>query len=167
MEILSYKNPIVRKKSAEIEEITPEIKRLALDMLETMQKEKGLGLAAPQVGQLKRVIAVHLPEGEPRDGKIKLAPCILVNPSIIKKSKTTQIDEEGCLCAPGVFLKIKRAKSIEATAQDLEGNRLQIKVSGLPARIIQHEIDHLEGILFFDRLPFWQKINLDKKLKRQ
>jgi peptide deformylase len=167
LKILNYKNPLVRKKSEEVREITPEIKRLALDMLETMQAEKGLGLAAPQVGELRRIIAVHLVKDRSADSRVQLAPKILINPKIIKRSRQTETEEEGCLCAPGVFLKIKRAAEVEVLAQDIDGNELRIKANGLPARILQHETDHLDGILFFDRLSFWQKLNLKKLDKNE
>jgi peptide deformylase len=165
LKVLNYKNPVVREKSEKIKEITPEIKRLALDMLETMQKEKGLGLAAPQVGELKRIIAVYLIENRSATARDKLIPKILINPKIIKRSKETETEEEGCLCAPGLFLPVKRAKTIEATALDIEGNKLEIKAEGLPARILQHETDHLDGILFLDRISFWQKAKLRNILK--
>ncbi len=153
--IKSYSNPVLRKKSEEIKEITPEIKRLALDMVETMVKNKGLGLAAPQVGISKRIVAVLLAEG----------PKIFINPKITKKEKETEIAEEGCLCFPNLFLDIKRAKSVAIKAIDVEGKEMEFFVDGLTARIFQHEIDHLNGILFFDKISFWQRLKLRKKLK--
>lgn len=167
LKVLNYKNKVLRQKAKEIKEITPEIKRLALDMLETMEKERGLGLAAPQVDKSIKMIAVHLIADRSDDERLRLAPKILINPKIIKKSRQTETEEEGCLCAPGVFLKIKRAKAVEVEAQDINGNSLKIQAENLPARILQHEIDHLDGILFFDRLSLLEKINLKKKLKEE
>jgi peptide deformylase len=132
-------------------------------MSETMQKEDGVGLAAPQIGESKRIIVVNLCSS--RSQKEQNKPLVFINPKIIKKSKQTEIDEEGCLSVPGVFLKIKRAKRVEVFTKDLEGNELEIKAEGLSARILQHEIDHLDGILFFERLPFLEKLSLKKKLK--
>jgi peptide deformylase len=166
LDILGYKNPVLRKKSEEIKEITPKIKRLALDMLETMIANKGLGLAAPQVNESKQIIAVHLPKKRSADEKPVLLPEILINPKIIKKSGEIETEEEGCLCAPGLFLKIKRAKTVKVAAKNLEGKQMEIEAMGLPARILQHEIDHLNGILFFDRISFWEKLSIKNKLKK-
>jgi len=165
LKILKYPNPILRKRSEEIEEITPKIKRLALDMIETMIINKGLGLAAPQVSESKQMIVVHLVKNRSSEERTGLEPAILINPRVIDKSRETKIEEEGCLCAPGIFLKIKRAKRVKVEARDIEGKAIKIEAEGLPARILQHEIDHLNGILFFDKLPFWQKLTLKKRLK--
>jgi len=149
--IILYPNKILRKKSEEVgEEIDEEIRNLAREMVEIMVKEDGIGLAAPQVGILKRIIVVMMEKG----------PETFVNPRIIVKSKETEIMEEGCLCLPGVFLKIKRAKMIEVEALNLQGEKVRMKTEGLVARIFQHEADHLDGILFVDRASFWQKIKL-------
>lgn len=147
-EIIKYPNPILRKKSEEIKEITPEIKELALGMGKIMKKEKGIGLAAPQVGESKRIIVVQTEKGLD----------FFVNPKIIEKSKEKEVREEGCLSFPGLFLKIKRQKSVDIEAFNLNGEKIQIKAEGLPARTLQHEIDHLDGILFIDRLNFWQRL---------
>jgi len=148
--IILYPNKILRKKSEEVGEVNEEIRILAGEMVEIMVKEDGIGLAAPQVGILKRIIVVMMEKG----------PETFVNPRIIVKSKETEIMEEGCLCLPGVFLKIKRAKKVEVEALNLQGEKVRMKTEGLTARIFQHEIDHLEGILFIDRASLWQKIKL-------
>ena len=148
--IILYPNKILRKKSEEVGEVNEEIRILAGEMVEIMVKEDGIGLAAPQVGILKRIIVVMMEKG----------PETFVNPRIIVKSKETEIMEEGCLCLPGVFLKIKRAKMIEVEALNLQGEKVRMKTEGLVARIFQHEADHLDGILFVDRASFWQKIKL-------
>ncbi|MDD5145859.1 MAG: peptide deformylase [Candidatus Pacebacteria bacterium] len=148
LEIKKYPNPILRKKAQEVKEMTPEIKRLAFDMAETMKKNKGAGLAAPQVGELQRIIAVQTNEGAK----------IFINPEILKKSKETQINEEGCLSAPGLFFKIKRSKEVEVKALDENGSEINISASGLLATVFQHEIDHLNGVLFIDHLALPKKI---------
>ena len=154
LEIKKYPDPILRKKSQEVEVVTEEIKKLGQDMLETMLANQGIGLAAPQVGVLKRIIVVQTEKG----------PQIFINPKIIKKSQETIIGEEGCLSFFGLFLKIKRAKEVEVEALDENGEKISLKAEGLPARVFQHEIDHLEGILFIDRLSFWQKLKFKLKL---
>lgn len=120
-------------------------------MRETMEKNDGVGLAAPQAGILKRIIVIDLDFAG--QGVFEL-----VNPEIIKKSRDSEIDEEGCLSFPGVFLKIKRAKNVEVLAKDRNGKEVKIKATGILSRVLSHEIDHLDGILFFDRLPFWKRI---------
>jgi len=147
-DIVKYPDPVLRKKCEEVKEITEEIKNLSWDIVETLEKNEGVGLAAPQVGELKRIIVVQT-ENQPR---------VLINPKIIKKSKEIEIIEEGCLSFPGLFLKIKRAKEVEFEALNENGEKICLKAEGLPARIFQHEIDHLDGILFIDRIPFWKKL---------
>lgn len=146
--IIKYPNPILRKKSEEIKEITPEVKELASDMTELMRNNQGIGIAAPQVGESKRIIVVQTEKG----------PQVLVNPRILKKGRDKDVMEEGCLCLPGLFLRIKREREVEAEALHLDGEKILIKAKGLLARILQHEIDHLDGILFIDKISFWQKI---------
>lgn len=152
--IIKYPSPILRKKCEEVKEITEEIKRLSQEMIETLTKNQGVGLAVPQIGELKRMIVVQTEKG----------PQTFINPKIIKKTKETIIDEEGCLSFPGLFLKIKRAKWVEIEALNEKGEKIHLKAEGLPARIFQHEIDHLNGILFIDRLSFWQKLKFKFKL---
>ena len=146
--IKKYPDSVLREKSKEIKEIIADIKKLGEKMKKTMIENQGIGLAGPQIGELKRIIAVKLEED------IQL----FINPEIVKKSKETEIMEEGCLSFPGLFLKIKRARKVEIKALDIEGKEIQIKTEGLSARVFQHEIDHLDGILFLDRISFWQKL---------
>jgi len=148
LEIKNYPNPVLKRRSEEVKEITPEIKELVLNMTETMVKNQGIGLAASQIGELKRIIVSQTENG----------PRVFINPEIIKKSKETEIKEEGCLSFPELFLKIKRAKEIEVEFLNLSGEKIKIKTEGLLARVFQHEIDHLNGILFIDRLDFFQKL---------
>ncbi len=150
IEIKNYPNPVLKRKSEEVKEITPEIKELASDMMETMKSREGVGIAAPQVGLLKRLIVVQMEKG----------PEAFVNPEIIRKSKEQETMEEGCLCLPGLFLKIKRAKEAEIEALDINGNKIRMKIKGFPARIFQHEVDHLDGILIIDKVGFWQRLRL-------
>ena len=156
LDIKIYPDSVLRDKSRKVEEVTEEIKKLEEDMIETMENNKGIGLAAPQVGVLKRVIIAETEQG-PRE---------FINPEIIRKSKEKDSMEEGCLSFPGLFLKIKRAKEIEVKALDKEGRDVRVKAQGLIARIIQHEIDHLDGILILDRLNFFERWKLKRKLKK-
>ena len=146
--ITEYPNQILRKKALKIENITDEIKALALDLKETMANEDGIGLASPQIGESKRLIAVFL------DGKAE----VFLNPKIISSSRQKEEMEEGCLSFPGLFLKIKRPKMIELEFVNLDGETVRMKAEGLMARVFQHEIDHLDGILFIDRISLPKKI---------
>jgi len=148
LEIKKYPDPILRQKAQEVGEIADEIEKLKKDMAETMAKTGGAGLAAPQVGHLKRIITVQTDKD----------PLELINPKIIKKSRETEVVEEGCLSFPGLWLKIRRAKRVEVRARDKAGREVQIAAQGLQARALQHEIDHLDGILFIDRLNFFQRL---------
>jgi len=156
LKIKKYPDPILRKKSEKAEKITPEIKKLIEDMIETMEENDGVGLAAPQVGVSKRVIIVETEKG----------PEGFINPKILKKTKETEIDWEGCLSIPGVFLKIKRWKGIEVEALNQRGEKVLVKAVGLVARIFQDEIDHLNGILIIDRVGFWQKLKIKRQLQK-
>jgi peptide deformylase len=155
LEIKKYPDPILRKKCQEVGEVNEEIKKLIDDMVETMKKNDGVGLAAPQVGVSKRVIIVETERG----------PEGFINPKILKKTKETEIDWEGCLSVPGVFLKIKRWKGIEVEVLNREGEKVQVKAVGLVARIFQDEIDHLDGILIIDRVNRLERFRIRNRLK--
>ena len=133
---------ILRKKSREVEAIDEKIKELLNDMLETMHKYNGVGLAAPQVGILKRVVVIDLYDDN--------GPLKLVNPKIVKQKGKQEV-EEGCLSFPNVFENVKRHEKITVEYTDLEGKRKVKNVKGMEAVVIQHETDHLEGIVFLDR----------------
>jgi peptide deformylase len=136
-------NPILRQKSKEVKEINAEIKQLILDMIETLEANDGLGLAAPQVSQLWRIIIA-----KPEPNKEAL---VLINPQIKKTSRKKEIMEEGCLSLPNISVLVERPVKITVQALDINGQPVKIKANGLLARIIQHEIDHLDGILIVDK----------------
>ena len=151
-QVLKYPDPVLKRKSEEVGEVTDQIKQLAQDLKETMFASQGIGLAAPQIGVLKRIIAVQ-----------EKTPLVFINPRITKKSRETTVEQEGCLSFPGIFLKINRAKEVEVEALDENGEKISFKAQGLMARVLQHEIDHLDGILCIDRLSFWQKLKIKLK----
>ena len=141
---LRYDNDeILKKRSKEIEVIDDKIRTLAADMMETMHEYNGLGLAGPQVGVLKRIIVIDLYE----EGM----QFTLINP-VIKKSKGEQIVEEGCLSFPNQFGKVKRPLEVEVEALDIDGRKVRIKAKELLAQALCHEIDHLNGELFIDKV---------------
>jgi len=145
LQIITYPNDSLRKKSIKVDNIKT-VQKLCSDMIETMQKEKGLGLSAVQVGEHKRVVAIH------KDAdKILNNHLIIINPKIFSFSKETEKSEEGCLSIPDVFGNVERCKKIKVRYTDCSGQERKIKATGMFARVIQHEIDHLDGILFIDK----------------
>ena len=137
-----YGDSILRRKCREVEEMSEDIQKLIDNMAKLMYKNKGLGLAAPQVGILKRVIVADV-----GDGLVSL-----VNPKILwRQGKDTML--EGCLSIPGINLEIKRSKEVIVEGLNKEGEKVQLGAVGLLARVLQHEIDHLDGILIVDRVP--------------
>lgn len=166
LEIRKYGDSILRKKAAPVKNISKKIIELANNMIETMYISEGIGLAAVQVGVPKRVIVFTLPSKD----KERNAG-VIINPQIISK-KGEEKAEEGCLSIPGVTGTVTRSKTIEVKGLNLEGKNINFECSELIARTIQHEIDHLNGILFIDHLDKETKIqikpvldNLKKKVK--
>ena len=135
-------NPILRKKSQPIKKITADILDLAKDMIEIMNKNDGIGLSACQVGKNIRMFVIL--------SELSSDKKVFINPEIIKISKKTEILEEGCLSLPGITLLIKRAKSLKIKAIDEHGKQFKLKAKDLLARVIQHELDHLNGILIIN-----------------
>ncbi len=160
--ILIEPNDFLRKKSLPVEKVDDELRQVMDDMLETMYAAPGIGLAAIQVGILKRVIVIDLSkQDEPKN------PMFFVNPEIIEKSKTDSTYEEGCLSVPGQFAEINRPEKCHLKYLDYYGNPKELKAEGMLATCIQHEIDHLEGILFIDYLSKLKKTMIVKKLSKQ
>jgi len=155
-------DPILRKTSDTLEKVDDELRILLDDMLETMYAAPGIGLAAVQIGILKRLIVIDISKD-----KEKKNPIFLINPEIISKSKNTSIYEEGCLSLPGHFAEIERPEECQIKYVDYDGKKQEMKANGLLATCIQHEIDHLNGILFIDYLSKLKKDMIVKKLVKQ
>jgi peptide deformylase len=152
LDIITNPNPKLRIKSKEIDINSIKSKdfiNFCVDMEKTMIEKDGVGLAAPQVNNNSRIIIVNSKDG---------IMC-MINPEIKKKSLLKEWDEEGCLSVPNVFGKVKRHKSIKCTYLNKEGNRNNLNAKGLLARVVQHEIDHLDGILFIDKAKNIEKLN--------
>ena len=161
-EILTEPNEILRKKSLLVDQVDGDIQKLMDDMLETMYLAPGIGLAAIQVGVPKRVIVLDIArKDEPKN------PMYFINPEIITKSKDSLAYEEGCLSVPGQFAEITRSSNCYIKYLDYYGQPLELKTEGLLATCIQHEIDHLEGILFIDYLSKLKKTMIVKKLSKE
>ncbi len=152
-------DPILRKKSDPIEKVDQNLRKLLDDMLETMYAAPGIGLAAIQIGIPKRVIVIDVSK---EDNKKK--PIYLINPEITFTSKNTSVYEEGCLSLPGHFAEIERPSECHLSYIDYEGKQKKLKANGLLATCIQHEVDHLNGVLFIDYLSKIKKDMIIKKL---
>ncbi len=157
--IIIYPDPILRKKAKEIEEINDDIKKLADEMASLMYENKGIGLAAPQVGESVRLITVDI-TGSRRENLM-----VLVNPVILSKEGEIEY-EEGCLSLPGFRANIKRAKKIEVLAKDLSGEEKKISAEDILSVCIQHEIDHLDGILLLDYVGRLKRQLYENKVKK-
>ena len=155
-------DPILREKSESLEKVDDEIRKLLDDMLETMYAAPGIGLAAVQVGILKRIIVIDISKDEE-----KKTPLFLLNPEIISRSKKTSVYEEGCLSLPGHFAEIERPAECQVKFIDYDGKEKELVADGLLATCIQHEVDHLNGVLFIDYLSKLKKDMIVKKLIKQ
>ena len=161
-QILTEPNKILREKSLFVEKVDEDLQKLMDDMLETMYAAPGIGLAAIQVGIPKRIIVLDIAQKNgPRD------PKFFINPEIIEKSENNSTYEEGCLSVPGQFAEIDRPDKCHIKYLDYNGQPKELKAEGMLATCIQHEIDHLEGILFIDYLSKLKKSMIIKKLSKQ
>ncbi|HVK60694.1 MAG TPA: peptide deformylase [Bdellovibrionales bacterium] len=175
LEVLKFPDARLRKKGVAVKAVTPELRTLAENMIETMYAESGIGLAAPQVGESVRLLVIDTrptdEEGQPTtEGlsdleKAVVQPIVLFNPEIkVAKEKTTY--EEGCLSVPGFFETVDRALYVEVEGLDKDGNKIEIKTDGLLAICLQHEMDHLEGKLFIDRLSFLKSNKIKNRIQK-
>jgi peptide deformylase len=161
LEILTIGHPTLAKKAERVDKIDPELVRLAKDMVETMRRAPGVGLAAPQVNVSKRLITIDLSVGEHENELI-----ILVNPEILRQEGQV-VSEEGCLSVPDIREKIARPYRVLVKGLNLEGQGVEIEGEDLMARVLCHEIDHLDGKLFTDRLSPLKRSLVRKKLKKK
>ena len=158
LKVLRYGDPALRRRAAPVGEVTPDVRATIADMTETMYDEVGIGLAAPQVGIALRLIVVA-----DEDGRSVQA---LLNPAIVDRGGEAT-GEEGCLSIPGVFAPVTRSAWVKIEAQDVNGGPLAIRATGLRARVLQHEIDHLDGVLFIDRVDPVTRDRIKRKIKKE
>ena len=151
LEILTLGSDVLRKKCATIAVFDKKLEDLAVAMIDSMHMSDGIGLAGPQVGVEKRIFVCHVPDDDPR---------IFINPEIIGTSQEISPYEEGCLSIPGVYSDVMRPQSITLQAWSLEGKPFKLEADGILARVIQHEIDHLKGILFIDYLTEKKRLRI-------
>ena len=160
--ILIEPDPILRKKCSPLEKVDDQTRKLMKDMLKTMYEAPGIGLAAIQIGILKRIVVIDISKDEE-----KKSPLFLINPEITFRSKKTSVYEEGCLSLPGQFAEIERPAECHLKYLDFDGKTKELKADGLLSTCIQHEVDHLNGILFIDYLSKLKKNMIIKKLLKQ
>lgn len=167
LDILTYPNPKLAEKSTPVEQVDDALRTLIDDMIETMYTADGVGLAAPQVGVNKRVIVLDCDPRQDEEGKpLPHQPIAIVNPVITAKEGKI-IWEEGCLSVPDYTDEVERAAQVTVEGLDRDGKPLKIEADGLLAVCLQHEIDHLEGVLFVDRLSRLKQTMVKKKLKKR
>ncbi len=155
-DVVTYPHPLLRKRSQKVEAVTEEVRRLIDDMAETMYAHRGVGLAAVQIGVHQRVITIDVGEG-------LLA---LINPEVLERSGETQM-EEGCLCLPGVIVEVDRSERVTVRGLNEYGEEVTMPAEGLLARALQHEIEHLDGILIVDKVSRLKRELLTGKLRKE
>lgn len=176
MKILTFPDPKLREVAQPVESFGEDIKKLAEDMTETMYHAQGIGLAAPQVGELKRMIIIDTRPKDDKGRRYKYdemteleakvqQPLVLINPEIVKGEGKTTFDE-GCLSIPGYYETVERFEYIEMKAFDVNGKEFIVKTDGLLAICMQHEMDHLEGTLFIDHLSFIKGNKIKNQIKK-
>ena len=160
-EIVLLGDPVLREAASDVEAFDDDLKRLVQDMFETMYHAEGIGLAAPQIGLSKRVIVIDLRREDEPDARLAL-----VNPTIVWESREKDKAPEGCLSIPGLEEVVPRPEAVEIEGFDPEGRPISVEADDLFARALQHEIDHLDGVLFIDRVSALKRRMLMKKWKK-
>jgi len=158
LEVKIVGNEILRKKAKEVEKPFSKLKNFVANMIDTMYKENGVGLAAPQAGRDLRLFVYDVSEN--------VNPVVCINPVLSDFSEEKVVAEEGCLSIPDVYGKVERAKKVTLTAYGLDGFKFKVEAEGLEARVIQHEYDHLDGILFIDHLEENELKKLSRKINK-
>ncbi|MEX1012901.1 MAG: peptide deformylase [Waddliaceae bacterium] len=163
--LIYYGNPTLRKQAKPLKEVTEETRALVKEMVKIMNKHNGIGLAAPQVGVSSRLFITCVPkedeQGEWIDGTLR----VFINPKIESLSDKREIDQEGCLSIPKIFGHVERPLRVTVSAQDIEGKPFKITLEGLEARCVLHENDHINGVLFIDRIDKKERNQIDKDLR--
>ncbi len=163
LQLRYYGDPILRKRASEVHDFDEKLREEAEAMIDTMFEQAGVGLAGPQVGLEKRLL-IALQMEDPDDNEAP--PLVMVNPEILERSQENWVYEEGCLSIPGIRGDVTRPERVRVRYQDVDGKSHEIDVDAMFARVIQHEIDHLDGKLFIDYLSMGQRTLLKPKLKK-
>lgn len=166
LKVYEYPHPILKQKAAKVGKVDDELRRFLDDMLETMYEAVGVGLAAPQVGVSKRVVVIDAEQEDDGAGHRTGKPMYLINPEIIWRSEEKVCGEEGCLSVPDQRAEVERHAQVRVHYLDYEGKEQEILADDFLAIVIQHELDHLDGILYIDRISRLKRNMLLKKLKK-
>jgi len=161
LNVVKYGDPILTRRAEEVSEFDQNLSKLVDDMFETMYGAPGVGLAAPQVGVLKRLFVMDCSSGKDKKQKV-----VLINP-VIETEEGEQVGDEGCLSFPGVFIEVKRPQRVVVRAQDLNGSEISLDVMDLQARCVSHETDHLDGELFINYLSPLKRDLAKRKIKKR
>lgn len=157
LEVRHFGDPVLKSKASEVSSFDESLERLADDMLDTMREHEGVGLAGNQVGRLQRILVAEHEEEE----------FVLINPEITSASEEEETAPEGCLSIPGISVDVNRATAVTVSAHDLDGEEIEIEAEGLLARIFQHEIDHLNGVMILDRTDKESRRNAMRELRER
>ena len=160
LDVLKYPNPILRRGGKDVEVFDKDLATISQNMLHTMYQYQGVGLAGPQVSQAINVLVLN-PKGDPAETANEM---VMVNPEVLNR-KRLEYGEEGCLSFPGIYAEVERHTEIRVRYKDLEGAEQETKFDGFMARIVLHEIDHLQGVLFVDRLSAAERIRVRSTLQ--
>jgi len=163
--VFKYGSSVLRKKSVSVLE-SDDINSLTINLFQILKKEGGIGLASPQIGVLKRIFVINTSPIVEKDNSVVRIEKVYINPSIIWKSEESIIYSEGCLSIPEIYEEVERPLKIRAIYHDLQFNKIEKEIEGIEARIFQHEFDHLDGILFIDKINPLRRKLLKSRLKR-
>lgn len=161
LKVYEYPDPVLKKKAVKVETVDDDLRRFLDDMLETMYESEGVGLAAPQVGVSKRIVVIDAAHDDE-----EAQPLYLVNPEIVWRSEEKKICEEGCLSVPEMRAEVERPDSVKITYLDYNGKECEMLAEDFLAVVVQHELDHLDGILYIDRISRLKRQMLVKKLEK-
>ena len=157
LDLRTFGDPVLKTRAAPVEAFDESLARLAEEMLATMREREGVGLAANQVGRLKRILVAAVEDQE----------YVIVNPTIEERAPSTEMDLEGCLSIPGIQVEVERPTAVTVSGQDASGAPLRLEASGLLARVLQHEIDHLDGVLILDRTDRQSRKNAMREMRER
>jgi peptide deformylase len=161
LDVVKYGDPVLTKRAEEVTEFDDRLRKFIDDMFETMYAAPGVGLAAPQVGVLKRIFVMDCSVGKKRDGKVAL-----INP-VIEIEEGQQVGDEGCLSFPGIYFEVKRPERVVVRARDVNGSEFKLDVMDLEARCVSHETDHLDGELFIEYLSPLKRDLIKRRIKKR
>jgi peptide deformylase len=157
LDLRTFGDPVLKTRAAPVETFDESLARLAEEMLATMREREGVGLAANQVGRLKRILVAAVEDQE----------YVIVNPTIEETARSTEKDLEGCLSIPGIQVEVERPTAVTVSGQDASGAPLHLEASGLLARVLQHEVDHLDGVLILDRTDRQSRKNAMREMRER